>query len=312
MAVRIPVAVVPTPAAEAAADVIRAAVVLALVSAGLGVARAAPCRATAVLGGDGELVTQVGEALARRGIATSETANCPSALARLEQRDRAVVVTVTDPDGRRSERTFADVEATAALIESWARQDLNASALLGFAPAAASEPGAVTAMLAAPPPHERLAIAAAFETSVAFAGTTWLGARASACVRVGPLCAGATTRFLANGDHHSTDVLAGVELPIALGARAWLVPGVAAGGGWFQVPFATDPMTTTSTVLSFRGDAHLALAVVLAPHVALVAGVALGLSPSGPTVLRTGDAPITNDEPTGFFRAGVGVEAGIP
>jgi len=300
----------PIPAAAAAADVIRAALALALMLAG--VARAAPCRATAVLGGDGELVAEVGAALLRRGVATSETANCPSAMARLEQHDRAVVVTVTDPAGRRSERTLADVEATAALIESWARQDLNASALLGFAPAVASEPVAVVAAAASPPRREAFAMVAAFETSFAFAGTTWLGARASACVDLGPVCAGATARFLANGDHHSTDVLAGVELPISLGARARLVPGVAAGGGWFQVPYVTDPMTTTSTVLSVRGDAHVALAIALTPHVELVAGVALGLSPSGPTVLRTGDAPITNEEPTGFFRAGLGIEAGLP
>lgn len=289
---------------------IRTALALVLCST---IARAAPCRATVVLDGDGDLVAQVGAALARRDVATRATASCPAASARLEQRERSVVVTVTDPDGRRSERTLADVDATAALIESWARQDLNANALLGFEAAVvvAEPPVAVKAIVVAPPPAERAALSAAFETSFAFAGTTWLGARASACVDIGPVCAGATARFLANGDHHSTDVLAGLELPISVGARVRIIPGLAAGGGWFQVPFATDASSTTSTVFSFRGDAHVALAVALARRVELVVGVALGLSPTGPTVLRMGDAPITNEEPTGFFRAGIGVEAGL-
>src|SRR5690349_13180216 len=88
-------------------------------------ATAEPCRVTAVLEGDGELVDATSRALARRGVATEARTACPAAKARLDRRGTAIVVTVIDPDGRSSERVLEDHLAAASLIESWARQDLN-------------------------------------------------------------------------------------------------------------------------------------------------------------------------------------------
>ncbi|HEY5927559.1 MAG TPA: hypothetical protein VIV11_38005, partial [Kofleriaceae bacterium] len=193
-------------------------------------ASAAECPATAVLDGDGALVDSIDTELSRRGVATDPIANCPAAKARIERRGAGVTVIVTDPNGRRSERTLADLDAAASLIESWARQDMNAAALLGWT----EPPPLVTEARVdevSPPPvpvaaarvRDPFSVVVGAESSVAFNGTSWFGGRAAACVRVGPLCAGASARMLSADPRRSYDVLAGVDLPIALGRRITLI-----------------------------------------------------------------------------------------
>lgn len=106
-------------------------VVLALALGG-STGAAEPCRVTAVLEGDAELVDTITTALTGRGIETRAAAECPAAKARIDRRGAAIVVSVEDPDGRRSERMLDDAAAAASLIESWARRDMNAALLLGW------------------------------------------------------------------------------------------------------------------------------------------------------------------------------------
>jgi hypothetical protein len=278
-------------------------------------ASADECRATAVLEGDGALVDSIDAALTRRGIATTVTADCPAATARIERRGTAVAVLVTDPNGRRSERTLADLDAAASLIESWARQDMNAAALIGWVEPAPVESRLDAKMIvpAAPRVRDPVSLAAAGETSFGFDGTSWLGARVSACVRVGPLCAGASARLLSDDPRRSYDVVAGADFPVALGSRVVAVAGAGIGAGWFQSVRSQGEVMTTVTNVGTRVDGHAALAVSLTRHVALYAGFSLGASPQAPAVIESGgDAPVTNGEPSGFIRGDIGLRIGAP
>ncbi len=278
-------------------------------------ASAAECPATAVLQGDGALVDSIDAALTRRGIATSATANCPAATARIERRGGAVAVIVTDPNGRRSERTLADLDAAASLIESWARQDMNAAALLGWIEPepALAHADAIAPVVPAPRARDRFSLTAAGESSLGFDGTSWLGVRAGACGRVGPVCIGATARVLSDSPRTSYDVLGGLELPIALGSRARFVAGAALGAGWFQSVASQAEVMNTYTTVGVRIDGHASLAVSLTRYIALYGGMSVGASPQAPAVLiPDGDAPVTNREPWGFIRGDVGLRIGVP
>jgi hypothetical protein len=278
-------------------------------------ASAAECRATAVLEGDGVLVDSIDAALTRRGIATSAAADCPAATARIERRGTAVAVIVTDPNGRRSERTLADLDAAASLIESWARQDMNAAALIGWVEPPPAEPRVDASVVTPAPPRSRdpLSIAAGGETSFGFDGTSWIGARASACVRIGPLCAGASGRVLSDDPRRSYDVVAGADVPFAFGARAVVVVGAAVGAGWFQAMRSQGELMTRVTTAGVRVDGHASLSLSLTRYVALYAGMSLGASPQAPAILTPdGDVPVTNGEPAGFIRGDVGLRIGAP
>ena len=282
-------------------------------------ARAAACPATALLEGDGALVGPIDAALEKRGIATTATPECPAAKAHIARDAESVIVTVTDPNGRRSQRKLADHDAAASLIESWARQDINAMALLGFtdpAPLATEPPPRVDAVAPASVvarPRDPVSVVAALESSFGFDGTSWLGARAGACLRIGPVCAGANARLLSADQRRSYDVLAGVELPIALASRVVVIAGGGVGVGWFQTPFMDGEAMTTVTSTGVRLDGHVSLSWSIARSVSLHAGFSLGASPQAPYVIQQGDlGNVTNGEPSGFLRGDIGLRIGAP
>src|SRR5262249_7588096 len=155
-------------------------------------------------------------------------------------------------------------------------QDLNVALLVGrtVEPAA---PAIAATVVAAPIARRRdpMAIVAAAEVAVDFDGTPWLGARVQACVRIGPACAGAIGRVLANDTRRGADVLGAVDIPIALGRRAVLALGAGVGGGWFQGPYSEAEALRTFTAFALRGDGHASIAVPLGRHVALHAGISV-------------------------------------
>jgi hypothetical protein len=280
---------------------------------------AAECPATAVLEGEGALVDSIDAQLARRGIATTPTADCPVAKARIERRGTAVTVIVTDPNGRRSERALADLDAAASLIESWARQDMNAAALLGWTEPAPVVIEPVDTVVTRVPitlttrARDPVTLVAAGEASAGFDGTSWIGARATACVRIGPVCAGATARMLSNEPRRSYDALASIDLPIALSRRIVVLAGAGVGAGWFQAPISQGEAFSIRTTTGVRIDARAQLSVSLARYVALHAGISLGGSPQAPATLEAdGDMPVLNGEPAGFVRGDLGLRIGAP
>jgi hypothetical protein len=284
-------------------------------------ARAEECRATAVLEGDAALVDSIEGALQRRGVETRAIASCPATTARLDRRGAQIAVKVIDPAGRTSERIFVDTDAAAALIASWARQDMSSSLLLGFVVPDAPAPAVAetTARVDAPASRarrsrDRLTFAAAGESSVDFTdGKQWLGARATACVRLGPTCLGGVARYLSADDRSSVDILGAATLPIALTPRAALVLGAAAGAGWFEADYSRAEAMLTSKTTGLRLDGHVSFAYLLGHHVSLHFGISVGASPSAPvTVIADGDTPVTNHEPRGFFRGDAGLRIGVP
>jgi len=281
-------------------------------------AMAEDCRATAVLEGDATLVDSIDGALRRRGVATRATEDCPAAKARIDRQGTAIAVSVVDPAGRKSQRVLADADAAASLIESWARQDLNAALLLGFvvadAPVATESVMRDAPVRVTPRVHDPFTLAVAGESSIDFRdGTQWLGARATACVRLGPVCAGAMGRLLSADSRSSADVLGLVSLPIAISQRGALVLGVAAGGGWFSADYAEAEAMMTKTTTGLRLDGHASFAYLLGRHVSLHVGLSIGGSPSAPYVIDPGgDQPLTNHEPRGFIRGDAGLRIGVP
>lgn len=282
-------------------------------------AAAESCPATAVLEGDASLVDSIDGALRARGIATRATDSCPRAIARIDRRGTAIAISVVDPAGRRSERVVVDTDVAASLIASWARQDVNASLLLGFVVPDAPAPAAESVVRIDGPPSraprsaDPFTLAVAGESSIDFTGTQWLGGRATACVRVGPLCAGALARVLSADTRASIDLLGAVTLPIALSPKTSLVLGAGAGGGWFSAEYSQAEMRLTSTKTGARLDGHASLAYLLGRHVSLHVGISVGSSPSAPHVIvDDGDQPLTNDEPRGFIRGDAGLRIGVP
>jgi hypothetical protein len=319
--VKTPVAVVArTRVAEEAADHVKRAIVAVAFVLASREARADECRVTAVLDGDGALVDAIDSTLRARGIATKATAACPTTTALVERRDNAIAVTITDPSGRRSTRTLDDATAAATLIESWARQDMNALALVGWiepaAPSTIEASPRIDAVATVAPrgrTRDPLSLAVAGESSFGFDGSAWLGARANLCVRIGPVCAAATARYLADGTRSDVDVLGGVQVPVALGRRVVLVGGAGVGAGQFRSPFSRGEAMTTKTATSVRVDAHVSLAVMLSRYIGIHVGASAGLSPQAPMIIETeGDAPLDNGEPTGFVRAEIGLRIGVP
>ena len=282
-------------------------------------AAAESCPATAVLEGDASLVDSIDGALRRRGIATRATGDCPLAKARVDRQGTAIAVSVVDPAGRKSQRLVVDTEVAASLIASWARQDVNASLLLGFVVPDAPAPAAESVTRTDGPPSrasrsaDPFTLAASGETSIDFAGTQWLGGRAAACVRIGPVCAGAVARVLSADPRSSVDLLGAVTLPLTLSPRAALLLGAGAGAGWFSAQYAQGEATMRATQIGSRFDGHASLAYLLGRHVSLHVGLSFGASPSAPHILvEGGDQPLTNNEPRGFIRADAGLRIGVP
>lgn len=279
------------------------------------------CLATAVVepegAGDGALVDSLEAALRGRGIATTATAECPAARVRITRRGTTIAVSVVDPDGRRSERSFANLAAAATLIESWARQDLNAPLLVGPSYEQVDQPEASLGARPAPAPatvrtRDPLTLVVAGESSFDTSGSAWLGARASACARVGRVCLGLAGRTLADESHRSYDVLAAIDVPFLVGRRLAIVTGVGAGPGWFRTTEPRDLGPFTWTSVGARIDAHASLSFALAPHVALHAGLSIGASPSAPVSRMDGENVLSNDEPAILFRGGLGLRIGAP
>jgi len=287
-------------------------------------ASAAECRATAVVdGGDAALVDAVDAALARRGIATRVgDDSCPPAKVRVERRTTTVWVSVTDPHGRSSERTLVDVEAAASLVESWARPDMNAAALLGWvepAPAVAPAPAARDSDNVERPrgtaahARDRILLGAGGEASRAIDATSWVGARVSACIRVRSLCAGLAARgaWITSGiAARDVVALATLDATLALAGRVALSAGIGAGAGQYATEVSVAETTTTHSHTSIRLDARVELAVEIAPHVSLHLGISAESAPQASSDFDlSGDA--TRSEPSGFIRGDLGLRIGV-
>jgi hypothetical protein len=315
-------------------------------------AHADTCPVTAVLEGDGALVDSLVTTLGKRGVSTTASDNCPATHARIDRKGTGIAISLVDPAGRRSERTIADVDAAASVIESWARQDINAASLLGWSidpiTPAQSEPTApvdslVVRAAAREPAHDPLMVAAMGEGGIDFGGAAWYGGTAAACVRVGPTCLGARGRAATTNDQHRDyDVLGTVDIVAPLSPRIAFIAGAGGGIGWYSAPYQQGDHAMRAQTDRLRLEAHLGLTFQLARHVALDLGIAVGYVPTAkPITVVTAQAgsdpgdgggeggtggdhppegdpppttPTTRDlpEPLGYAHAGIGLRIGAP
>jgi hypothetical protein len=221
----------------------------ALAAAALGLAAARPasaepdCAPRVQVSGDPALAGPIIALLRQRGVPVEPPSACGTLTAVLTASGERLRVTIVDADGRTVERMAEDASAAATAIESWARRDVSAPLL---AARVVPPSGAQTLDRDAPPepavPPQReqrvVEVGAAVEAGRDSGDTMWRGARAQACVRLGPVCAGGMVRYAA--DTHSgeanirdtrrfaVDALAAAEVPLRLG-RVTLVPGAAVG-----------------------------------------------------------------------------------
>ncbi|HEY4178001.1 MAG TPA: hypothetical protein VGM90_14235 [Kofleriaceae bacterium] len=268
-------------------------------------ARAESCPVTAVLEGDGALVDSLDTTLGKRGVSTTASENCPATHARIDRKGAGIAISLVDPAGRRSERTIADVDAAASVIESWARQDVNEASLLGWTidpVAAPSEPsGPVDSLVAHAPArelaHDPLMVAAMGEGSMDFGGAAWYGGVAAVCVRVGPMCLGARGRAATTSDRRANyDVLAAADVVAPLSRNVAFVAGAGGGVGRYSAPYQQGDDAMRAQTDRLRIDAHIGFTFQLARHISLDLGIAAGLTPTAKpiTVVTAGTGGDSN------------------
>jgi hypothetical protein len=282
------------------ATVAMAAAVAAIVAAG-GDARAQPaCVPVVRVTGEPTLSAPVKQLLSRRGVRVSGESRCGTLTAVLTGRGEQTRITIVDAEGRAVERTAADAEAAATIIESWTRGDLSAPLL-----AARDAPPRARQALdrEAPPPIEETA---AIDTRPIELGVTagaglssdralWTAAHAHACVTVGPVCAGALVRVSSDtesqGDsvergtsRSALDLLLVADLPLRRG-RLGLTPGIGIGQTSLRARRGSgERERVTTTGLHLRARVGASVRVVGAWS--LQADLALGASPFARKLLQ--------------------------
>jgi hypothetical protein len=202
------------------------------------------CPAAVVLSGEEELVAEARTELAGLGIESDSPPECAAAHASLVREDGAIIVDVTDPVGRRSQRKVAKVKEAVSVIHSWTYPDLNADLLAGFSPQPLPEEPSVPE---APEPEKvepdgeseaestrhLLTASATGDFLIDWDGGLWAGAGAAACTPVSILCVGAGVRLawsVTKTSRFGIDVLATVDWPLHV-RRLILTPGIGLGAG---------------------------------------------------------------------------------
>jgi hypothetical protein len=162
------------------------------------------------------------------------------------EHEGGIAVAVRGPVRGSEGRVLSDAAGAAAWIDAWARDDLEV-ATWGAAPSVT--PVIATVRDASPPQPanqtpwiDRVSLSASYEHAWTNDGSSWDGAGASACVRVGFACIGARARaaFEPELRHEVTGakrsdigVLATVSVPLRLGQMA-IAPELGLGVGRFN------------------------------------------------------------------------------
>jgi hypothetical protein len=234
----------------------------------------------------------------------------------IEHRGPAVWVAVTDPHGRRSERTLVDIDAAVSLVESWARQDMNSAALIGWIePASPSEPTTIDTPSPPGTPartlhRDRLLFGAGAEVTRGSDGASWTGTRITACVRLGPVCAGAAGRAAWTTERATYDALATLDGMLPLRSRFELSGGAGIGVGRYDLEASRADTPVTYSHTSMRLDAHAGVAITLARHIALRVTLSGGYTPGAlDAFTQLGDTP--PGETTSFIRGDLGLRIGV-
>jgi len=242
----------------------------------------AECKPTAVPDGDPALVRSLIARLTANGIATTPAAGCPTVAVHLQPRGLGLHLTLADAYQRKGERDVQDVATAAVIVESWTHQEIDEGSL----PLEAEPAVAATSVVAEAPHLVRSGIAASLMSAVGSnGGTTWVGGALSACLRVGPFCAGASLRAeldtratgdtrTINQDEYLLSPMATIDLPRKLGSFL-VIPGL--GVGYDDLHVTThhhdamnNPLDAVTSDHELRTGAHVALSRALSDHLSVV------------------------------------------
>lgn len=314
------------------------------------VARAgsADCPLAVTVEGSEPARTAVADELARAGVGAAPVPGCPLVTVAVAAEGAALALTITDPYGRVTRRTVADLRTASALIQSTPGADAlqpllpEADALparpvlrpdddpaeeVPTPPSEPASPPAAVVSHEAPPepsPARGLSLLVAPELAAGSDGSGWAGLSVSGCVTLGPTCVGTHVRFwrdLDAGDESNNTIgqRATGEIALSLDVpftwhRIDFRPGAELGLGWihmgqFTVHPEDDSDFDQGEVLT---GLHLGAGYPISKHWTIEAGLGASLS------LFAHQAPFTVQgarlpgEPLGYGTASLGIRYGSP
>jgi hypothetical protein len=276
----------------------------------------ADCPPSVVVTGDASLVTAITAELSRHGIETAVRPGCRAGRARVAKTATAILVSVEDPFGRTSEREVDRVDAGAAVIESWLRDDLKASLLAprGNLDTPAPPPPVAIARPAppsdGPSPHPRWGLGVVGEAGLDEIAGVWWGARAETCLRLGWVCVGGLARLANANSRREVDVMGSLGVPLRLSAVT-VMPALAAGMGWLRVDTGGG-MGQQQSHAGGRFGTSVTTLYPLARYLAIEAVVSADWSPSANPSSQNQNDTSTPGEPRVYVRAGIGLRVGVP
>ncbi len=313
-------------------------------------AQSADCALAVLVEGTEPARTEIAGELARAGVATTPAPGCAVETVAVAAQGPALELTITDPYGRVTHRTVADLHAASAVIESTPGSEalrpllpevaaLPAPPILRpgddpgddepVAPSgAAPGPAAVVsdARAAERSPGRGLSLLVATELATGSDGSGWAGLSVSGCVMLGPTCLGTRVRFWRDldpddeaggtiGQRATGEIALSLDVPFTR-HRIDIRPGVELGLGWIHMgelvvhPQASDDADFDQGEV--LAGVHVGASYPISKHWALEAGLGASLS------LFAHQAPFTVQgarlpgEPLAFGLASLGLRYGSP
>lgn len=269
------------------------------------------CPPAVALDGDADLVVVVSKLLVADGYEGAGPA-CPAERASVARVGERVVVAIADTDGRRVLRTVDDVATAATLIESFATETTTTAVPPVVAVAVADSEEPTHRVVGRAEPALRTVYGVDGETAFAADRSLWIGARASACMRVGRWCVGAATRFMhdtevagaaesAEVSRMGIDLLVGGQLRVDRG-RWTVAPSAYVGLGWLRTT-PEDMTLEEHDTGGVRGEVGLAATLHVTDAVGIRIGAVVDATPFAHGATR--DVPA---EPSSMIRIAVGIE----
>ena len=294
---------------------------------GLGSHADASCAPTAVLQGSDEVVAAITPLLSARGIATEVIDGCPYVRATITASGSALVVTIADPYGRAHDHLVRNADVAATVIESWVDplQEAPLLAARGWSrprlkPPAIADEDIPRVLVRYRDPVRTLGGSVALETSLGSDGSTWWGAAAATCMRLGPTCVGANVRLASDArlsgssekletGRTALDLLLVTDIPMRWGDLA-VTFGGGVGVGWIRSSVVGPAGAVDIDTGGLRADAHLLVELPLARALAVELRGSVAVSPLAHVSGYLEDGSMLAGEPRGFARFGVGLRYG--